>query len=116
MKKIVILFTLFVMVIGAGVVSADVGDNPNHFVLTITCEDGYSGDVIIPADGAKAGFFNGGIDGLGLPRGITVTAPDGTVVFQDSQPGEGYVTVVCSFTDPDGFLIELDIQRVNPGD
>lgn len=121
MKKVILLILLIVILIGTGVVSADPVNNPNKLIVNMTCEDGFSGDVLVPAlsitqpmDNTAMGFFNGGIDGLGRPRSITITPPGGPSINILYVPGQGFETVACSFWDGP-VLVELDIQRISRG-
>jgi hypothetical protein len=115
MKKVALLILLIVLFVGTGVVSADPHTNPTAVIIAnVTCEDGFSGDVLVPAfgsgqGGGPAGFFQGEFGGVGRPRSYTITV-FGNVVDQWSQPGEGYETVYCSYWDGPAF-VELDIQR-----
>ncbi|MEJ2752644.1 MAG: hypothetical protein P8169_08230 [Chloroflexota bacterium] len=117
MKKVMLLILLIVIFAGAGVVSADPYKNPTAVVLaSVTCDDGFSGDVVVPAfgsgpGGGPAGFFQGEFGGIGRPRSYTITV-FGEVVEQWSQPGEGYETVYCFYQDGPA-LVELQIQRFN---
>ena len=119
MKKVALLILLIVMLIGAGIVSADPQNNPTAEIKAhITCDDGFDGDVLVPAfdsgpGGGPAGFFSGSdrtdLDGLGRPRELKITV-FGDVVEYWSQPGNGYETTYCSFHEGPAF-IELQIQR-----
>ena len=118
MKKIAVLFllVLIVMLIGTGIVSADPHNNPTAVTFDVTCEDGFSGEVIVPAwdsgpGGGPAGFFQGELGGIGRPREITITVDD-QVVEHWSQPGNGFETVYCSLQMGPAF-VELQIQRFN---
>ena len=97
--------------------SADPYNNPTALTVLLTCDDGFSGEVVVPAfdsgpGGGPARFFQGELGGVGRPRELTVTLPDGTVIEHWSQPGNDYETVFCTTYLGPAF-VELKIQRFN---
>ena len=117
MKKVALLILFIVMLFGIGIVSADPFNNPNAALLEINCDDGFSGEVLVPAfdsgpGGGPAGFFQGELGGIGRPRELTITV-DGVVVEYWSQPGNGYESVGCSTQLGPTTFVELQIQRFN---
>jgi len=117
MKKVTLLILFIVMLFGIGVVSADPHKNPTAEVkVNLTCDDGFNGDVLVPAfdsgpGGGPAGFFQGELGGVGRPRELKITVFDEVVEYW-KQPGRGFETTYCSFQEGPAF-VELQIQRFN---
>jgi hypothetical protein len=120
MRILIILVLCTIMLLAAGVVAAEPkADNPNAYIVAnVTCTDGFDGDVLAPSEPAKPGFFNNGIDGLGIPRGAKIYIDD-VLEYEYMQPGNGYETVTCEYEvgeTEDGFVrLELQVQRVYTG-
>jgi hypothetical protein len=116
MKKVALFVLLVVMFFSVAVVSADPQNGANAYAVTnVTCDDGYSGDVLAPTSPSIPGFFDEEIGGLGIRRAITVTV-GGEVVYAWEHPGIGFYDrlVNCSY-EIDGALIEVKVQRMYTG-
>ena len=116
MKKVALIVLLLVMFVGAAVASADPQNGAKRYVVAnVTCDDGTSGEVLVPAGPALPGFFDEEIEGLGIRRAITVTV-GGEVVYAWEHPGIGFYDrlIDCSY-EIDGAYYEVKVQRMYTG-